>query len=246
MAPCPDAVPCTSPLVPGQPLRFPALTVLLAPGSNAVTVSYDGKVLTVSGPPSGLQVDAPAAAQCHGVNGLSDRLRCQTPQGQIRLMVAPPNPGTGTCPTTTLPAGWNVVSGRLAAVITTNVGPVYSYSAQSGAYTSPATSSDIAVTGGYWVLYDEPARVALGCGPPIEGVQESDRTVTIAVASGWTMVGNGLPLPAASEVTAADITEIYDPPTGYRSGTRLAAGQGAWVYAATGGVVLLTTVDYGQ
>lgn len=243
---CPNAIPCTSSVGPGGNVTFSGFNVLVTPGGNPVTVSYDGMALTTSvGGSFGLSVDAPPAARCQPVNGLQNRVRCLAPQGEIRVTVTPPNPGVGMCSAATLPMGWNLVSGLVAAEVTTNVGPLYLYDAHDGAYRSPNSAGDFAPTAGYWVLFDEPTDVSVGCPAPPEFRPTSPASVSIPVASGWTMIGNGLPLANTAQISCADLTDIYDPQSGYESTTTLAPGQGAWVYSIAGGMVVLTAFSGG-
>lgn len=147
------------------------------------------------------------------------------------------------------PAGWNLVSGAVAATLrvppppgfTAGTGETPAYTLQAGdsAYeTFPATVvpnvpiARFPPSEGIWIYLTRQSGVQLAPKP--------DRTQQTLPAGHWIMVGNPSSCPAL--VTGADVVYRYDPLGGeYQQGSMLGAGEGAFVYSAAGSTVTVNS-----
>ena len=236
---CSPSAPCAATLDRGQRLSIGSFTVAHDDSPNPFAVSFDGAQLRVTiGGPFGVRiVQAPPGAGCARENGLLDRIVCASPVGTLTFGSIPPNPGGSPCLTKTLPAGWNLVDGGIAAELTTNRGPLYTYRPGAPAYRAVRPDPSLSSADGYWALFDQATEVFLGCGSPPARPMGTGSPVTITVSPGWTMVGNPLSELKRALVGGADALFVYLPGTGYQQTDALVAGQGAFLYSASGGDV---------
>jgi hypothetical protein len=152
----------------------------------------------------------------------------------------PPTPNPALIPPRVLlsyPAGWNLVSGAVAAYLVgflPALRELYTLQAGGDAYQTialllPNAGVGIDINLGYWVFLAQPEEASLLTGGGVA------RQVP-AAAGQFVMIGN--PYGVEASVSGADIIYVYDPETGkYQQTDTLQPGQGAFAYSATGGTI---------
>lgn len=205
-----------------------------------IYVSFDGATVLTSDE-IGINSSSPG---CASINGLQGAFHCAGTQGPLVLTETIPNPAANDCrPRTSLPAGWNLVSGSVAASITTNIGPKYTLQAGDANYEVVQPGSTLPAKGGYWVLVDQPWWVSMGCtSVPTEPLVQN---VPLNLPAGqWVMVDNPFSGDSkAATVIGADVVYTYDPTTEYQQTNTLQPGRGAFAYSAAGATA---TIERGQ
>lgn len=123
-------------------------------------------------------------------------------------------------------AGWNLVAGPQGARLIGATGLLYTLGPGASTYQTEPADTPLTACEGYWAYF--PTGGSIDFGPFGEGSVQCSINVSPAQ---FVMMGS--PSATASvTVAGADVVYTYDPAAGYQAASRLAPGQGAWVYAA--------------
>ncbi|HZQ37689.1 MAG TPA: hypothetical protein VFD32_17280 [Dehalococcoidia bacterium] len=125
-------------------------------------------------------------------------------------------------------AGWNLVAGPQGAHLVGATGSLYTLQPGDTTYETRPIDTPLTACVGYWAYFPTGGSIDFG---PFGGASVQC-SLNVSPAQ-YVMMGN----PSASanvNVNGADVVYTYDPASGYQPATRLAPGQGAWVYAAGG------------
>lgn len=233
---------CSQSIPPGETASVEAAAVTNDSRSDTLFATNSGIVLSVTDDSgAGLRIEFGTTASCRHRNSLPEVSDCSEPRGAIKLVTTPPNPG-GPCQAATLAAGWNLLSGSVARLLTTNDGDLYTLSANRGAYEQIAPAQVVDATHGYWAYFAAQTAAFVGCAAPLP-IDISGDTVSVTVPAGWSMIGNGLPVLDSALLTGADSAYSYDVQRGaYKQTSILPPGQGAGVYTSQQAVVVLSPV----
>ena len=128
-------------------------------------------------------------------------------------------------------AGWNLIGGPNATIVSGNGGSLYTYQAGDGAYEVIPNGAPLKAGEGYWVYFPTAGTTTI----PLVSAQP---TSIQAPAGQFIMIGN--PTDGNVKVSGADIVFAYSASGSYQQTTTIAAGMGAWAYSAHGGAVTLT------
>jgi len=139
------------------------------------------------------------------------------------------------------PAGWNLLSGRAVLGLPCPdtaqqlcFGPVYTFQSGDSDYETVTVAAQVVLERGYWVYLDQPTTGS------IARVSGAPETIQLPVAQ-WIMVGNPYDVPVSIDTAqGTTVAYMYVPAAGYQPADVLIPGQGAWLYAKTGGVVLVS------
>lgn len=127
-------------------------------------------------------------------------------------------------------AGWNIVAGPSATVVTGNLGPLYTFQAGNISYQTLPNGSSLTAGQGYWAFFPDTTISSI----PFVGPQ----LITVTLPAGqWVMVGN--PGSTAATVSGADAVYAYATGPGYQATATLQPGQGAWAISVNGGTVTI-------
>lgn len=204
--------------------------------SSSITLPAMGEVTTMS-------ANCPCAANS---GPTSQTFIFQNPALGPTSTPAPtstPTPTPAAGPTVTYPAGWNLASGPSGDVLAGAVLPIYTFQATDTSYES-ITTNVIQAPDGYWAYFAGSTTITL---PVVSGTTQS---VTLP-SNHEIMIGNPFDRPATLSGSTSPAwvlifntqANTFGPWTRADSGqtVQLAAGQGAFVFAAGGGTLTITS-----
>lgn len=136
-------------------------------------------------------------------------------------------------PVVSYPAGWNLIAGPAGTAFPQAESPIYTWQPGDTSYEQHPSGAGVQAGASYWAYFPQAAMVALS------GVSSDSFSLSVP-AGEMVLIGN----PSATHavvIHGADSATIWDSGAGlYRSAQSLAPGAGAWIYVASGGVVMLS------